>query len=63
VKGSIQDKGKTYSLEIRAVGIGKIDTPEGETVWFGCRNCDDLFPLAFLSTISLKGGVMREAQI
>lgn len=45
VKGTLFDNGTIYKWEIRAIGIGSVITPDDEVVWFGCQNCNNIFPI------------------
>ena len=41
--GEIYDKSGKYEWEIRLIGIGSLNTPNGETIQLGCKTCDEIF--------------------
>lgn len=41
--GEIYDKSGMYKWVIRLIGIGIIRMPNGETLQFGCKTCEEIF--------------------
>ncbi len=41
--GEIHDKNGIYKWIIRPIGLGNLITPNGETIWLGCKTCDFMF--------------------
>ncbi len=43
VTGRIIDEDKIYKWKIRLIGICELTKPNGEAVFLGCKNCDEIF--------------------
>jgi hypothetical protein len=45
IKGSLKRGKSDFTFDIQSIGLGLlVDKNSGNIQWFGCKNCDNLFP-------------------